>query len=543
MEIYQGKSASKGYAIGKISIYQKGQHQVKLMDIEDTVGEIERYERARHKAQEQLENLFEKARDEAGVSSAEIFKMHQMLLEDKGYNRTVTGMIQSRGVNAEYAVAATRDIYVKKFESMDDAYMKERATDMRDISDRVIAVLMGGGHKAAKLEEPVILLAEDLTPSETIQMDRGKILAFVTIQGSTLSHASILSRTMGIPALIGAQISLDDGLDGKLAAVDGERGVLYLEPNEETLKKIKELQREESERKQQLELLKGSADITLDGRRVTIYANIGNLGDLEAVKANDAAGIGLFRSEFLYLEGDRFPTEEEQYLVYKAVLEAMGDKKVIIRTLDIGADKQCAYFRMEEEENPALGLRGIRVSLTRPEIFKTQIKALLRASTHGNLSILYPMITSLWEIRKVKELVEESRIELINQNFLMGNPDQGIMIETPAAVMVSEDLAKEVDFFSIGTNDLTQYTLGMDRQNSNLDPFYDPYHPAVRKMIAIVVESAHKAGIRVSICGELGADLNLITDFLSMGVDGVSVSPGSILPIRKIVRNTDLSSK
>ncbi|HIU75396.1 MAG TPA: phosphoenolpyruvate--protein phosphotransferase, partial [Candidatus Pelethocola excrementipullorum] len=445
--------------------------------------------------------------------------------------------------NAEYAVKTTRDIYVKKFESVDDAYMKERATDMRDISDRVIAVLMGGDQKAANLEGPVILLAEDLTPSETIQMDREKILAFVTVQGSTHSHAAILSRTMGIPALIGVQIPLDDCLDGKLAAVDGERGVIYLEPDEETQKKIKELQREESERKQQLARLKGSADITLDGRRVAIYANIGNLGDLEAVKANDAAGIGLFRSEFLYLEEDRFPTEEEQFLAYKSVLETMGNKKVIIRTLDIGADKQCAYFQMEKEENPALGLRGIRVSLTRPEIFKTQIKALLRASAYGNLSILYPMITSLWEIRKVKELVEESKMELIGQNIPMGNPEQGIMIETPAAVMVSEELAQEVDFFSIGTNDLTQYTLGMDRQNPNLDPFYDPYHPAVRKMIAIVVESAHKAGIQASICGEIGADSNLITDFLSMGVDGVSVSPGSILPIRKIVRNTDLSSK
>ena len=469
--------------------------------------------------------------------------MHQMLLEDKGYNRSVTEMIQSRGFNAEYAVAETRDIYVKKFESLDDAYMKERAMDMRDISDRVIAVLIGGDQRVTELKEPVILLAEDLTPSETIQMDREKILAFVTVQGSIHSHAAILSRTMGIPALVGTKIPLDSALDGKLAAVDGESGVIYLEPDDETLKNIKDLQREESEHRQQLELLKGSDDITLDGRRVTIYANIGNLGDLDAVKANDAAGIGLFRSEFLYLEGERFPTEEEQFLAYKTAVETMGDKKVIIRTLDIGADKQCEYFQMEKEENPALGLRGIRVSLTRPEIFKTQIRALLRASAYGNLSILYPMITSLWEVRKVKELVDESKRELSSQNIPMGKLEQGIMIETPAAVMVSEDLAEEVDFFSIGTNDLTQYTLGMDRQNSNLDVFYDTYHPAVHKMIAIVVESAHKAGIRASICGELGSDPNLIKEFLSMGVDGVSVSPGSILPIRKIVRNTDLSSK
>lgn len=543
MQIYRGRSASNGYAIGKVIVYQKGQHQVKPTKIGDTAAEIERYESARQKALRQLEKLYEKARDEAGDSSAEIFKMHQMLLEDGGYNRAVTEMIQSREVNAEYAVAETRDVYVKNFESLDDAYMKERAMDMRDISDRVIAVLIGKDQKITELKEPVILLAEDLTPSETVQMDRGKILAFVTVQGSIHSHAAILSRTMGIPALIGTKIPLDSALDGKLAVVDGERGVIYLDPDEETLKNIKELQREEAEQRKQLELLKGSDDITLDGRRVTIYANIGNLGDLDAVKANDAGGIGLFRSEFLYLEGERFPTEEEQFLAYKTAVEAMGDKKVIIRTLDIGADKQCAYFQMEKEENPALGLRGIRVSLTRPEIFKTQIRALLRASAYGNLSILYPMITSLWEVRKVKELVEESKRELYSQNIPIGKLEQGIMIETPAAVMVSEDLAEEVDFFSIGTNDLTQYTLGMDRQNSNLDAFYDPYHPAMHKMIAIVVESAHKAGIRASICGELGSDPKLIKEFLSMGVDGVSVSPGSILSIRKIIRNTDLASK
>lgn len=542
MRIYQGKSVFGGIAIGKISVYKKREQQVKRVKIADAAAEIARYESAKSMALTQLQELYEKALQEVGEADAAIFEIHQMMLEDGGYNESVVNIIKTQSVNAEYAVASTSDSYSQMFADMDDAYMRERAADIKDISERVLSVLNGSSSEKMNMSEPVIILAEDLAPSETVQLDKEKVLSFVTVHGSVNSHTAILARTIGIPALIGTAIPLDESVDGKLAVVDGIHGMVYVEPEEETLKEMELRLREEQEKKELLLQLKGRENVTLDGKRVMLYANIGDIKDLSMVQQNDAGGIGLFRSEFIYLEKNHYPTEEEQFLIYKTAAETMEGKKVIIRTLDIGADKQCDYFEMEQEENPALGFRAIRICLTHPEIFKTQLRALFRASAYGNLSIMYPMITSVWEVKRIKELAEEVKSELQMQEIAYGNPEQGIMIETPAAVMVSEELAREVDFFSIGTNDLTQYTLAVDRQNPKLDIFYDPHHPAVLRMISMVVENAHKAGIWAGICGELGADPELTKEFLAMGVDELSVSPGRILPIRKTILETDVEA-
>ena len=540
MEEYRGKSVFGGIAIGKICVYRKGEQQVKRVKTEDTEGEMQRYTQAKEEAVRQLKTLYEKAVKEVGEANAAIFEIHQMMLEDDDYNESVENIIRTQKVNAEYAVAATSDNFSQMFASMEDDYMRERAADVKDISERILAVLGGGAKSTVNTEEPVIILADDLAPSETVQLDKDKVLSFVTVHGSVNSHTAILARTMGIPALIGTQIPLDAQVDGKLAVVDGSNGAVYVDPDPEILSEMQRRRQEEEEKKELLQQLKGKENITLDGKKVMLYANIGNIKDLATVIQNDAGGIGLFRSEFIYLDKEEYPTEEEQFKIYKTVAETMAGKRVIIRTLDIGADKKCSYFEMDEEENPALGYRAIRICLTRPEIFKTQLRALFRAALYGNLAVMYPMITSLWEIKRIKEIAEEVKAELKEQNMEFRMPEQGIMIETPAAVMVSADLAKEVDFFSIGTNDLTQYTLAVDRQNPKLDEFYDPHHPAVLSMIRMTVENAHRAGIWAGICGELGADLSLTKEFLAMGVDELSVSPGRILPIRKIVLETDV---
>lgn len=540
MKTYKGKSVFSGIAIGKICVYQKGEQQVTRVKVEESDHEISRYTEAKEEAINQLKALYDKAVKEVGEANAAIFEIHQMMLDDNDYNESVENIIRTQKVNAEYAVAVTSDNFSKIFTSMEDEYMKERAADVKDISERILSILGGGAKSTVDSEEPVIILADDLAPSETVQLDKDKVLSFVTVHGSVNSHTAILARTMGIPALIGTDIPLDESVDGKFAVVDGANGIVYIEPDEEILTEMKKRQSEEQEKKELLQQLKGKENITLDGKKIMLYANIGNIKDLATVIQNDAGGIGLFRSEFIYLEKDDYPTEEEQFKIYKTVAETMGGKRVIIRTLDIGADKKCDYFQMEQEENPALGYRAIRICLTRPEIFKTQLRALFRAAAYGNLSVMYPMITSIWEIKRIKEVVEEVKKELEEQNIEYKIPEQGIMIETPAAVMVSAELAKEVDFFSIGTNDLTQYTLAVDRQNPKLDEFYDPHHPAVLSMIRMTVENSHKAGIWTGICGELGADLSLTKEFLAMGVDELSVSPGRILPIRKIILETDV---
>ena len=532
MKVYHGKSVFGGIAIGKTAVYQKSEQQVKRVKTEDSDGEWARYQAAREASIEQLGELYDKACREVGETNAAIFEIHQMMLEDDDYNESVENIIRTQQVNAEYAVAATGDNFSQMFAAMDDDYMRGRAADVKDISERVLNNLSGAGKTGVTTDEPVIILADDLAPSETVQLDKDKVLSFVTVHGSTNSHTAILARTMAIPALIGTDIPLDETTDGVMAVVDGSDGTIYVDPDEETMALMQEKKRADEEKKALLQQLKGKENKTIDGKKIMLYANIGNIKDLAAVIQNDAGGIGLFRSEFLYLEKEDYPTEEEQFKVYKTAVETMAGKNVIIRTLDIGADKQCAYFNMEHEENPALGYRAIRICLTQTDVFKTQLRALFRASAYGKLSIMYPMITSLWEVRKIKEIVEEVKAEL---------DEQGIMIETPAAVMVSGELAKEVDFFSIGTNDLTQYTLAVDRQNPKLDRFFDPHHPAILAMIRMVVENAHKAGIWAGICGELGADTSLTKEFLAMGIDELSVSAGSILPIRKIILETDLS--
>ena len=544
MQVYSGKSVFRGIAIGKISVYRKNEQQVKRVRTEDTQGELARYEAAKAAAIEQLQELYQKALKEVGEANAAIFEIHQMMLDDGDYNESVENIIETQKVNAEYAVAVTGDNFAQMFRAMDDDYMRERAADVKDISERVLSILNGGQKGKGVTDEPVIIVADDLAPSETVQLEKDMVLSFVTVHGSVNSHTAILARTMAIPALIGTEeLPLDDTVDGKLAVVDGLNGKIYVEPDAQTLEEMKKRRQAELEKKELLQLLKGKDNVTLDGKKIMLYANIGNIKDLATVIQNDAGGIGLFRSEFIYLEKDRYPTEEEQFSIYKTAVETMAGKRVIIRTLDIGADKQCEYFKMDKEENPALGYRAIRICLTRPEIFKTQLRALFRASAYGNLAIMYPMITSLWEVKRIKEIVEEVKDELTAEQLEFGNPQQGIMIETPAAVMMSEKLAKEVDFFSIGTNDLTQYTLAIDRQNPKLDKFYDAHHPAVLSMIRMTVENAHKAGIWAGICGELGADTSLTKEFLAMGVDELSVSPGSILPIRKIILETDTENR
>ena len=541
MQIYNGKSVFGGIAIGKISVYQKKEQQVKRVKIDDPEQEMARYEKAQAEGIKQLQGLYDKALREVGEANAAIFEVHQMMMEDDGYNESVENIIRSQGVNAEYAVATTGDNYAQMFSAMDDDYMRERAADVRDISERLLTILNGEETGAVDADEPKIIVAEDLAPSETVQLDKDKVLSFVTVKGSLNSHTAILARTMAIPALVNTSVSLESEMDGRLGIVDGADGTFYVDPDEETLAEMKKRQEEDLSRKQLLLTLKGKENVTLDGQKVMLYANIGNIKDLATVIQNDAGGIGLFRSEFIYLEKEDFPTEEEQFQIYRQVAQTMAGKRVIIRTLDIGADKQCDYFHMEHEENPALGCRAIRICLTRPEIFKTQLRALFRASAFGKIAIMYPMITSVQEVRKIKEIVEEVKAELTSQGVEFGNPEQGIMIETPAAAIISDDLAKEVDFFSIGTNDLSQYTMAIDRQNPQLDLFFDPHHPAVLRMISLVVENAHKAGIWAGICGELGADQSLTKEVLAMGVDELSVSPGSILPLRKIILETNVT--
>ena len=541
MQIYNGKSVFGGIAIGKISVYQKKEQQVKRVKIDDPEQEMARYEKAKAEGIKQLQGLYDKALREVGEANAAIFEVHQMMMEDDGYNESVENIIRSQGVNAEYAVATTGDNYAQMFSAMDDDYMRERAADVRDISERLLTILNGEETGAVDADEPKIIVAEDLAPSETVQLDKDKVLSFVTVKGSLNSHTAILARTMAIPALVNTSVSLESEMDGRLGIVDGADGTFYVDPDEETLAEMKKRQEEDLSRKQLLLTLKGKENVTLDGQKVMLYANIGNIKDLATVIQNDAGGIGLFRSEFIYLEKEDFPTEEEQFQIYRQVAQTMAGKRVIIRTLDIGADKQCDYFHMEHEENPALGCRAIRICLTRPGIFKTQLRALFRASAFGKIAIMYPMITSVQEVRKIKGIVEEVKAELTSQGVEFGNPEQGIMIETPAAAIISDDLAKEVDFFSIGTNDLSQYTMAIDRQNPQLDLFFDPHHPAVLRMISLVMENAHKAGIWAGICGELGADQSLTKEFLAMGVDELSVSPGSILPLRKIILETNVT--
>lgn len=542
MQAYQGKSVFGGIAIGRISVYKKDEQQVKRVRITDADAEMKRYEEAKAEAVRQLQELYDKALKEVGEANAAIFEIHQMMLDDGDYNESVDNIVRTQQVNAEYAVAVTGDNFSKMFAAMEDDYMRARSADIRDISERLITVLSGDGADGPKAAGPVIIVADDLAPSETVQMDKDMVLSFVTVHGSTNSHTAILARSMGIPALVGCGLPLDDSVDGKMGIVDGFDGKIYVDPDEETLAAMKQRQQQEREKKELLLQLKGKENVTLDGQKLMLYANIGNPKDLAAVLQNDAGGIGLFRSEFLYLESEDFPTEEEQFAAYKTVAETMAGKRVVIRTLDIGADKKCDYFQMEQEENPAMGCRAIRICLTRPEIFRTQLRALFRASAYGKIAIMYPMITSVSEVRRIHKIVEEVKAELTEKGIAYGDVEQGIMIETPAAVMVSEELAQEVDFFSIGTNDLTQYTLAIDRQNTKLDEFYDSHHPAVLRMIQMVVDSAHRAGIWAGICGELGADTTLTKDFLAMGVDELSVSPGAILPIRKIVLETDVAA-
>ena len=541
MNKYTGKSVFGGIAIGKIMVYEKGEHQVKRVKVTDAEAEKNRYYEAVERAFKQLGELHDKALREVGEANAAIFEIHQMMLEDDDYKESVEHIIESQMVNAEYAIAQTGDNFSQMFAAMDDEYMRGRAADVKDITERLLGILSGNTGSGVDADEPVIMVAEDLAPSETVQMDKSKILSFVTQKGSVNSHTAILARTMGIPALIGSDIVIDESLNGKLGVVDGTNGVVYIDPDEATLSAMQEEQRKDNEKKALLQELKGKEDVTLDGKKIKLYSNIGNIKDLANVIANDAAGIGLFRSEFIYLESDTFPTEEEQFNIYRTVAESMAGKPVIIRTLDIGADKQCDYFGLDKEDNPALGLRAIRICLTRPEIFKTQLRALYRASAYGNISIMYPMIISEQEVDKIKVIENEVKAELTEQGIEFGNPKSGIMIETPAAVIMSRQLAKKVDFFSIGTNDLTQYTLAIDRQNTKLDDFYDAHHPAILAMIRMVVENAHAEGIWAGICGEPGADTTLTEEFLKMGVDELSVSAGKVLAVRKVIRETRVS--
>ena len=540
MEIIQGKAIFGGIAIGPISFFAKEQKQVKRTKVEDTEAEIARYEAALATAIEQLGALYEKALKEVGESEAQIFEVHQMMLEDDDYNDSVKNIITSQGLNAEFAVATTGDNFSTMFAAMDDEYFQARAVDVKDISERIINILMGIG-EAKVSDEPSIIVAEDLAPSETVQMDKSKLLGFVTRLGSSNSHTAILARTMNIPALI--QVDIKEEWNGKQAIIDGFSGKFIIEPEADVLEEYQKKQAEQLERRRLLAEQKGKPTVTKNGKAIKLFANIGSVSDLQSVMENDAAGIGLFRSEFLYLESDTYPTEEEQFKAYKMVAETMAGKKVIIRTLDIGADKQVDYFELDKEENPAMGLRAIRICLTRPEIFKTQLRALLRASAFGNIAVMYPMIISVEEVRKIKAIMEEVKAELDEAGIPYGNVEQGIMIETPAAVILSDLLEKEVDFFSIGTNDLTQYTLAIDRQNAKLDEFYNPHHEAVLRMIQIVVENAHKAGIWAGICGELGADLELTDRFMEMGVDELSVSPTFIYPVRQKIREYDGETK
>ena len=536
MQCFQGKSVYKGIVMGPVAVLKKNDYQVKRARIEDPEAEVKRVEEAVEVSKKQLGRLYDKAVREVGEASAAIFEVHQMMLEDEDYLESMENMIRIELVNAEYAAAATGDNFAEMFAAMDDEYMKARSADVKDISERLVRNLSGEGDNDLISMEPSIIVADDLSPSETVQMDKEKILAFVTVHGSTNSHTAILARMMNIPALIGVPMDLNSLKTGMMAVVDGFSGQVIFEPEEDVQKETEKRMQEEAEKQKLLEELKGKENITPDGRKINIYANIGSVGDLGYVMENDAGGIGLFRSEFLYLGRNDFPTEEEQFQAYKQAVQTMAGKKVIIRTLDIGADKQVEYFNLGKEENPALGYRAIRICLKQPEIFKAQLRALFRAAVYGNLSVMYPMITSTEEVEKIYAIVAEVEEELKKQEVQYKIPEQGIMIETPAAVMISDRLAEMVDFFSIGTNDLTQYTLAIDRQNEQLDDFYNPHHEAVLRMIRMVVENAHKCGKWAGICGELGADLTLTEQFVRMGVDELSVAPSMILKLRKVVR-------
>ena len=535
MTEFRGKPVFSGIAIGKIAILKKDDQSVKRTHVEDTAGELARVTEAKEKALGQLKALYEKAVKEVGESGAMIFDVHQMMLEDQDYLDSITNMIETQNINAEYAVAVTGDNFAKMFAEMDDDYMKARAADVKDISERLIRVLQGGDGEELETEEATIVVADDLAPSETVQMDKSKVLAFVTRYGSSNSHTAILARTMNIPALISVDYSLE--IDGKMAVVDGFEGKLIVDPEEEMLEAYRNRYEQEVEKRKLLQELKGKENVTKSGKKINIYANIGKVSDVANVLQNDAGGIGLFRSEFLYLQSNDFPTEEEQFEAYKAVAEKMEGKRVIIRTLDIGADKQIGYFGLDKEENPALGYRAVRICLNKREVFRTQLRALCRASAYGRIAIMVPMIISVWEVQTVKKILAKIREELLEEGKEVGEIEFGIMIETPASVIIADELAKEVDFFSIGTNDLTQYTLAIDRQNAKLDMFYNAHHPAILRMIKMVVDAAHKEGIWAGICGELGADTTLTEEFVNMGVDELSVSPAMILPVRNKVVN------
>ena len=536
----QGKSVFGGVSIGKLMFYKRNEKVIKREHISDADAEWKRFEAAKGQAVDQLKELYEKALEDVGEANAMIFEIHQMMLEDLDYLESIENIIRSQEVNAEYAVATTADNFAQMFASMDDAYMQGRAADVKDVSERVLDILCGVSAGVKEMTEPCIIAADDLAPSETVQLDKSKVLGFATMYGSANSHTAILARTMNIPAVIGLGETLSSQYDGKMAVIDGFTGILYVDPDEETLARMQEKRAKDLEQKELLNQLKGKENVTRSGQKINVYANIGNVSDLGAVLKNDAGGIGLFRSEFLYLENSTFPTEEQQFAVYKQVAESMAGKKVIIRTLDIGADKQVDYFNLDKEENPALGYRAIRICLTRPEIFKTQLRALYRAAVYGNLSIMFPMIISVSEVKKIKEIIAQVQAELKAEGIpYKEDVELGVMIETPAAVMISRELAKEVDFFSVGTNDLTQYTLAIDRQNAKLDKFYDPHHPAVLAMIKMAADNAHAEGAWIGICGELGADLELTEEFLKMGLDELSVSPAMVLPLRKRIRECE----
>ena len=532
-----GKSVFGGVAIGRIAFYKRNEITIKRTHVDDIEGEVKRFETAKGKAVAQLQELYNKAMEDVGESNAMIFEIHQMMLEDLDYVESIVNIITTQKVNAEYAIGTTADNFAAMFQAMDDAYMQGRAADVKDVSERLLQVLSDNSTDAMKMDEPSIIAADDLVPSETVQLDKEKALSFITMYGSANSHTAILARTMNIPAVISLGEDLKKEYDGKLAIVDGLEGKVYIEPDAKTMEAMQEKQRKDQEQKELLEQLKGKENITKSGQKVNLYANIGNLADVGAVLKNDAGGIGLFRSEFLYLESETYPTEEQQFSVYKTVAENMAGRKVIIRTLDIGADKQVDYFGLCKEENPAMGYRAIRICLTKPEIFKTQLRALYRASAFGQIAIMFPMIISVNEVRRIKDIIEEVKKELTEEGIAFReNVELGIMIETPAAVMVSRELAKEVDFFSVGTNDLTQYTLAIDRQNQKLDAFYDSHHPAVLEMIRMAAANAHAEGKWIGICGELAADLSLTETFLEMKIDELSVAPGMVLPLRKRIR-------
>ncbi|RHV76432.1 phosphoenolpyruvate--protein phosphotransferase [Butyricicoccus sp. OF13-6] len=543
MEQIFGKGVSKGVAAGPISFYRRASGVIPRHEVSDTAAELERFRAARETAKEQLAKLYDKALAEAGEDAAMLFEAHQMMLDDLDFVESIEGMIENDRVNAEAAVSDTGAQFAEMFAAMDDSYMQARAADIRDISARVIGILTGEGESGIVSDVPCIVAADDLAPSETVQLDKALILGFITAGGSANSHTAILARTMGIPAIISAGDALQPEMEGKYAIIDGQTGEAVIEPDDAERERLLKKQAKEKALKELLDQLKGKPNVTKDGRNVMVYCNIGSPADIDAVLQNDGGGIGLFRSEFLYLQGSDYPTEDEQFEAYKTVAERMGGKRVIIRTLDIGADKQADYFHLNKEENPAMGLRAIRICLTRPEVFRTQLRALYRASAYGKIAIMFPMITSVWEVQEIKRICRNIRAELAEEGVPMADKvELGIMIETPAAVMMSAELAREVDFFSVGTNDLTQYTLAVDRQGVGLDRFFDAHHPAVLRMIRMAAENAHKAGIWIGICGELGADAELIETFLSMGIDELSVSPSAVLPLRSAIRSIDTTT-